>query len=104
MGDGAAAEVRAALEDGDAMAAAHEATAARRRIVSAERLERRCAAIPVSTAVREAVSEAAKTLLTPQLAAYLLNPPQPQIAAPTPTPPPSADTVDSAALLADAGK
>jgi tetratricopeptide (TPR) repeat protein len=81
-----------------------EATTALRRIASAERLERRFATIPVSAAVREAASEAAKTLLTPQLAAYLLNPPQAQIAAVTPTPPPAADPVDPAALLADAGK
>jgi tetratricopeptide (TPR) repeat protein len=83
-----------------------EATAALRRIVAAERIERRFAAIPVSSAVRTAVADAAKTLLTPQLAAFLLNPPpQPQIAAPTPTPPPNSETIaapDPAALLAAA--
>lgn len=82
-----------------------EATTALRRIVAAERVERRFATIPVSQSVREAVSEASKTLLTPQLAAYLLNPPpQPQIAAPTPTPPPTSATIDSAAMLDGANK
>ena len=85
-----------------------EAMQALRRIASAERIERRFASLPMSPALRTAVEAAAKTLLTPQLATYLLNPPpQPQIAAPTPTPPPnSATTVaaDPAALLADAAR
>jgi predicted Zn-dependent protease len=82
-----------------------DATTALRRLVNAERIERRFATLNVSPAVRAAVAEAAKTLLTPQLAAYLLNPPpQPQIAAPNPTPPPTSETIDPAALLTDATK
>lgn len=66
-----------------------EARIALRRIVSAERIERRFASLQISPALRRAIVEAAKTLLTPSQAALLTMPPaEPQIAAPTPTPPP----------------
>jgi tetratricopeptide (TPR) repeat protein len=81
-----------------------EATAALRRIAAAERIERRFASLPMSPALRTAVEAAAKTLLTPQLATYLLNPPpQPQIAGPAPTPPPTVAS-DGTELLADANR
>jgi len=79
-----------------------EALLALRRIIAAERIDRRFASLQVSPALRTAVEGAAKTLLTPQLASYLLNPPQQQLAAPTPTPPPTSGTVDVNDVLAGA--
>jgi tetratricopeptide (TPR) repeat protein len=48
-----------------------ESTAALRRIAVAERVERRFASLPMPDALRAAVADAAKALLTPQQAALL---------------------------------
>jgi tetratricopeptide (TPR) repeat protein len=66
-----------------------EARIALKRIVLAERIERRFASLQLSPALRGAIAEAAKALLTPSQAALLTMPsPEPQVATPTPTPPP----------------
>jgi tetratricopeptide (TPR) repeat protein len=74
------------------------------RIVAAERIAHNFAALQLSPALRASVNEAAKELLTPQQAAQLtMPPPEQQIAAPTPTPPPgTAPAGDSAIALAAA--
>jgi tetratricopeptide (TPR) repeat protein len=100
-----------------------EAKIALRRIISAERIEQRFASLQISPALRGAIVDAAKALLTPSQAALLTMPPaEPQIAAPTPTPPPRVEITivpdpivvtpapqqqparDPAAILADADR
>jgi len=100
-----------------------EAKSALQRIVSAERIERHFASLQISPALRVAIAEAAKALLTPSQAALLTMPQaEPQIAAPTPAPPPKAEMTivpdpivvtpapqpqparDPAAILADADR
>lgn len=72
----------------------NEAKAALQRIAAAERIDRQFASLQISDALRSAVVEAAKTLLTPQQAALLIMPPaQPQIAANVPPPPPKTETI-----------
>jgi len=67
-----------------------EARSALRRVVTAERIERRFASLQLTPALRSATEATIKELLPPQQVAWLTSPPaEAQIAAPTPTPPPS---------------
>jgi len=82
-----------------------EARAALRRIAAAERVERHFASLQISDALRSAVTDAAKALLTPPQAALLTMPPaEPQISATTPTPPPTTATTDVPDPLAEADR
>jgi hypothetical protein len=72
-----------------------EARIALRRIVSAERIERRFASLQIPPALRGAIAEAAKALLTPSQAAPLTMPrtemivvPDPIVVTPAPQPQP----------------
>jgi tetratricopeptide (TPR) repeat protein len=86
-----------------------EAKKALQRIVAAERIERHFATLPLSPALRGAIAEAAKTLLTPSQAALLTPPPKVEITiVPDPiavTPAPQSQPPrDPAAILADADR
>lgn len=65
-----------------------EARSALRRLVNAERVERRFASLPITPALRSATEATIKELLPPQQVAWLTTPEQEKLAAPTPTTPP----------------
>ncbi len=67
-----------------------EAKSALQRIVAADRLGHTFAKLQLTPALRGAVEEAAKGLLTSQMAVvFTMPPPESQISSPTPTPPPA---------------